>query len=225
MHDAAGGRALLGSDVLRPSTFLGGAVALASLAVLVGLAALVRSGVTHDLDRALLRAIQGVANGPFDLIANLHTIAGLPYVTLPLAAAWSLALSRRGRGAASLAPLLIGAAVIVELALKLTTGHAPPGPDTSRTLIQLVPAPDTPSSFPSGHATRLTFLSALVALLDGRRVVTVVATAFVAFTLVARVYIGDHWPTDVIGGAALGLAFALAGAAWVRSARSSRRSR
>lgn len=29
-------------------------------------------------------------------------------------------------------------------------------------------------------------------------------------------YIGDHWPTDVIGGAALGLAFAFIAAAWVQ---------
>src|SRR5688500_16170340 len=116
------------------------AAALSGL-VLVVTTGLVLSRATHDLDRSALRAVQGVANGTFDLVANLHTIAGLPYVTLPLAAAWSLALWRRGRGAASLAPLLIGTAVLVELALKLTTGHAPPGPETSRTFIQFVPAP------------------------------------------------------------------------------------
>ena len=192
--------------------------------VLVGMTGLVLSGVTHDLDRDAQRAVQSVANGAFDLIANLHTIAGLPYVTLPLAAAWSLALWRRGRGAASLAPLLIGAAVGIELALKLTTGHTPPGPETSRSFIHVLPAPDTPSSFPSGHATRLAFLSALAALLAARRAVTLAAVAFVALTLVARVYIGDHWPTDVVGGAALGLAFALVAAAWLRQSAASKSS-
>ena len=189
---------------------------LAAGVVLIAMTGLVLSGITHDFDRDALRALQRLANGPLDLAANVHTVAGLPYVTLPLAAAWSHALWRRGRGAASLAPLLIVVAVAIELALKLTTGHAPPGPETSRTFIHFVPAPDTPSSFPSGHATRLTFLSALAALVAGRRGVTVAAVAFVAFTLVARVYIGDHWPTDVIGGAALGLAFALLAAAWLR---------
>ncbi|HEX4744840.1 MAG TPA: phosphatase PAP2 family protein, partial [Candidatus Limnocylindria bacterium] len=169
--------------------------ALASGLVLVAVTVLVLTGVTHELDRAALRAVQGPANGAFDLAANVHTILGLPYVTLPLAAAWSLALWRRGHGAASLAPLLIGAAVCVELALKLTTGHAPPGPETSRTVIHFVPAPDTPSSYPSGHATRLTFLAALVALVAARRAVTVAAAGFVVITLLARVYIGDHWPT------------------------------
>ena len=198
--------------------------ALASGLAVVAVTVLVLTGVTHELDRAALRAVQGPANGAFDLAANAHTILGLPYVTLPLAAAWSLALWRRGCGAASLAPLLLGAAVCIELALKLTTGHAPPGPETSRTFIHFIPAPDTPSSYPSGHATRLTFLAALVALLAARRAVTVAAAAFVALTLVARVYIGDHWPTDVIGGAALGLAFALVSAAWLAQSAASKSS-
>ena len=195
-----------------------------SVLSLAALAVLVRAGITHDFDRALLRAVQGVANGAFDLTANLHTLAGLPYVTLPVAAAWSLALWRRGHGAASLAPLLLAGTVIVELALKLTTGHAPPGPETSRTFIHLVPALDTPSSFPSGHAARLTFLSALGALVAARPAATLAAAAFVAFTLVARVYIGDHWPTDVIGGGALGLAFAFIAAAWVGQSAASKSS-
>jgi membrane-associated phospholipid phosphatase len=201
-----------------------GAVVLLSAGTLAALAVLVRAGITHDLDRALLHALQAVANGAFDLVANLHTLVGLPYVTVPVACAWSLALWRRGYRATSIAPLLIVVAVAVELTLKLTTGHAPPGPETSRSYLQLVPAPDTPSSFPSGHATRLTFLSALVALVLSRRAVTVAAIAFVAFTLVARVYIGDHWPTDVIGGAALGLAFAAPAAAWVRQSAASKSS-
>lgn len=199
-----------------------------SVLSLAALAMLVRAGITHDLDRALLRAVQSGANGAFDLIANLHTIAGLPYVTVPLAGAWSYALWRRGHGAASLAPLLVGATVPIELALKLTTGHTPPGPDTSRAFLQLVPALDTPSSFPSGHAARLTFLAVLASLLvrqhgrsearPARRSAPLAAAAFIAFTLVARVYIGDHWPTDVVGGAALGLAFAFIAAAWIRGA-------
>ena len=194
------------------------ALALLSVAALAVLALLVRAGITHEADRAVLEAIQRPANGVFDVVANLHTLVGLPYVTVPLAAALSLMLWRRGHGVASLAPMLLLGTVIVELALKLTTGHSPPGPDTSRSLIQLVPTLDTPSSFPSGHAARLTFLSVLAAVLLQRRNATLVAAAFVAFTLVARVYIGDHWPTDVLGGAALGVAFALPAAAWLRRA-------
>lgn len=200
------------------------AVVLLSVMVLAALAASVRAGITHELDRAGLRAVQSVANGAFDLLANLHTLVGLPYVTVPIACALAVALRRRGHGAASLAPLLLAGTVVVELALKLTTGHASPGPEASRTFIHLVPTLETPSSFPSGHAARLTFLSAFGALLISRPRVTLAAAAFVVFTLAARVYIGDHWPTDVIGGGALGLAFAVPAAAWVRQSAASKSS-
>lgn len=52
-----------------------GAVVLLSVLVLAAVAALVRAGITHDFDRDALRAVQSVANGAFDLIANLHTPA------------------------------------------------------------------------------------------------------------------------------------------------------
>jgi len=194
------------------------ALALLSVAALGVLTLLVRAGITHAADQAALEAVQRPANGVFDLVANLHTLVGLPYVTVPLAAALALLLRRRGLGVASLAPMILLATVIVELALKLTTGHEPPGAETSRLFIRLVPTLDTPSSFPSGHAARLTFLSVLAAVLLQRRSVAIVAAAFVAFTLVARVYIGDHWPTDVLGGAALGAAFALPAARWLQRA-------
>jgi len=199
-------------------------VAVVAVAVVAALAAIVRVGFTNELDLIVLCGAQSVASGALDVVANLHTLVGLPYVTIPVAGALALALHRRGHGSGALAPLLIAGTVLVELGLKLTTGHAPPGPELSRSFIQLVPTLETPSSFPSGHAARLTFLSAFAALLASRRVVTLAAAAFVALTLVARVYIGDHWPTDVIGGAALGLAFALPAAAWVRQSAASKSS-
>ncbi len=199
-------------------------VAVVAVAVVAALAAIVRLGITNELDLIVLRGAQSVASGALDVVANLHTLVGLPYVTFPVAGALALALHRRGHGTAALAPLLIAGTVLVELGLKLTTGHVPPGPELSRSFIHLVPTLETPSSFPSGHAARLTFLSAFAALLASRRVVTLAAAAFVALTLVARVYIGDHWPTDVIGGAALGLAFALPAAAWVRQSAASKSS-
>lgn len=202
------------------------AVVLLSVISLAALAALVRAGLTHDGDVAITRALQAMASGPLDLAANLHTLVGLAIPTSLAACALSIALFRRGHGTASLAPLLIVGTAAVELALKLTTGHASPGPEFDRSYIDAIgPTFTTPSSFPSGHTARLTFLAAFAALLISRRNAALVAAAFVAFTLVARVYIGDHWPTDVIGGAALGLAFAVPAAAWMRSARSSRRIR
>ncbi len=200
------------------------ALVLACAGLVAILAAIVRTGIANELDLAVLRALQSVANDALDIAANMHTLVGLSYVTVPLAGAVALTLHRRGHGRAALAPLLILGTLAVELLLKLTTGHPGPGHELGRSFLQLLPPIDTPSSFPSGHASRLTFLCAFGAALASRPAVTLAAVAFVALTLVARVYIGDHWPTDVLGGSALGLAFALPAAAWVRQSAASKSS-
>ena len=77
----------------------------------------------------------------------------------------------------------------------------------------------TPYSFPSGHATRATMLFGWGALaLFGRArrwSILVACTLLVWLEAFSRVYLGDHWPTDVaggilLGGAGLALALALA---------------
>jgi undecaprenyl-diphosphatase len=66
----------------------------------------------------------------------------------------------------------------------------------------------TSSSFPSGHATQIS--AVVAALLLGRRLPgrrgALFAAGVIAVTAVAasRVYLGVHYPTDVIAGALLG---------------------
>ena len=72
----------------------------------------------------------------------------------------------------------------------------------------LVPEPTT-HSFPSGHATTSFACAATLAPFVPRRSVPVlyVLAAAIAYS---RVYVGVHYPLDVLGGAALGLLFATA---------------
>jgi undecaprenyl-diphosphatase len=63
-------------------------------------------------------------------------------------------------------------------------------------------------SFPSGHAaTSFAGAATLVRFLPRSWAVLFVLAAAIAFS---RVYVGVHYPTDVVGGAILGLAVALA---------------
>lgn len=77
------------------------------------------------------------------------------------------------------------------------------------------------SSFPSGHSTlaAATFLTlaTIIASLEPHRstkaltyVVAIVLTVMIGFS---RVYLGVHWPSDVLGGWSLGAAWALL--AWI----------
>ena len=71
----------------------------------------------------------------------------------------------------------------------------------------LVPTPHT-GSFPSGHSATAFACATVIAWGSPRLAVP----AFVLAALVAwsRVYVGVHWPLDMLGGAALGVLVAIA---------------
>ena len=145
--------------------------------------------------------------------ARVITWAGSGFVLVPLAVVYCLVLGRAGlwREAAAVALSLGGAMLIYELTKALT---ARPRPSVEH--LQAV----TGSSFPSGHATQASafWLSLVLALRATRvtpfalRMAGIAATALVLGVAWSRVYLGVHYPSDVLAGVILGSGWAL----WVR---------
>jgi len=67
--------------------------------------------------------------------------------------------------------------------------------------------PPTGSSYPSGHAAVTAAMMGVIAA-DGDRLVRVLAAALVVFVASSRVYVGVHYPSDVLGGTGMGLLLA-----------------
>ncbi len=157
----------------------------------------------------LMRHLAGErSQGVVDL-ARVVTWLGSLWLLAPLALVCCVLLVRAGLviEAVGLAAGLLGAVVIADLAKGLVARPRPPVEH-----LQTVGG----SSFPSSHATQasafwLSLVLALRAAGSRRRVIVAgAAAATVAAATVAwsRVYLGVHYPSDVVAGLALGSAWA-----------------
>lgn len=157
-------------------------------------------------DRWLVDAVAGMRVAPLTVLMTL------------LSAWWVKGLLIAGIGTAAdlrarprrlpATPLLAGAALLAASlasgALKDAVGRLrPPLAHDSLTALVTLPAD---SSFPSGHATSAFAAAGVVAALHPGLRAPVLALA--ALIGLSRVYLGVHYPTDVVAGAALGLGIA-----------------
>lgn len=178
----------------------------------------VREGETAPFDRAVLLALRTPGNpsdpiGPpavEEMMRDLTALGGVAVLgPLTLAAAGLLWLLGRRRSVWLLLVAVIGGQVFSSTAKFLFDR---PRPD-------LVPhgALVTSASFPSGHSmmaavTYLTLAAMIARTQESRavRIYLVALAASLSFAVGAsRVYLGVHWPTDVIAGWAAGAGWAM----------------
>ena len=151
-------------------------------------------------DYELFSSINGLAGKSAVLDAIMIGSAKyLPVVfALALVALWLTWKPQTQRGA-----FLAGASALIALGLGQIVGHALPRPRPylAHSVNQLI-APSVDTSFPSDHAT-LGFAVAVMIWHYNRKVGAglLILALLLAFS---RVFVGAHYPSDVLGGAVLG---------------------
>ena len=191
------------------------------LGVFVGLTivtALVGIGVRFwapGFDVQILEAIAANRSPTWTSIAQVVSDAGSFALLAPLAVAFVL-LRRWKRPADDIALVVIAAgSAALPSAIKLIVARPRP---TIEHLSHL-----TSLSFPSEHTTQAAAIYLTIAILlskglnRGWRELVIVLAALIALAVAwSRVYLGVHYPTDVIAGLLLGWSWALLVFGWAR---------
>jgi undecaprenyl-diphosphatase len=178
----------------------------------------VREGDTYKFDRTILVALRrpgdlAVPIGPRwlqETARDVTALGGFTVLALVVVVSIALLLLHRRR----IQALVFGAAVLLGQTGAELTKHL-----VGRNRPDLVPHLDLvySSSFPSGHSAMspivyFTLAGILAAGEPNRAAKTLllgVAAALVLCVGATRVYLGVHWPTDVLAGWAMGTAVAL----------------
>jgi len=162
--------------------------------------------VAHQFDRTYTTRLRGLPESWRPIMRALSFI-GEPWVVLVIGVAGFLIAAARAQPAVEHVFLYSGVAYACNIALKLLLHRKRPHGRIVKTLGM------KSYSFPSGHAFGTVILYGLLADLALKYlmhplsfVITFVIVAAILLTGLSRVYLGSHYPSDVLGGWVLGAA-------------------
>ncbi|MGE5403031.1 MAG: phosphatase PAP2 family protein [Ignavibacteriales bacterium] len=190
---------------------------IAGLLMFLLLAGAVLAGGTNRLDEFLLLSLRQPGSytrprGPYALIGIMRDITSLGGATVivlfSVITIIYLLLQKKRRSAMLVLLATLGGGLLENL-LKLLIARQRPA-----LAFQLMP--EYSHSFPSGHSMMSAVIYLSIAVLIARiqknrnvRIYVVITGIFMTFIIgISRVYLGVHYPTDVLAGWALGLAWA-----------------
>jgi undecaprenyl-diphosphatase len=206
-HPASGRKGLNASMLLL--------IAVLAALTFYGLAIAVLSGTSTGFDNAVLRELHQYAPAHLKHFSNLvcmlvtcGSVFGLAYLL------WQ----RQWRSALFWFGATAGASILAGVAKKAVERHRPE--------LWALASPHASFSFPSGHATQaMAFVLALLALAPTAKRTAILAcgAAWIVLVGVCRLYLGLHYPTDILAGWALALAWCSLLALLARQPRSATR--
>ncbi len=158
----------------------------------------IAEGETKWFDEAILTSINGFSSSFWDMFFVLFTqLGGVIAVIAITAGILLLLVLRRKYKAALIVGAAVGGAAILNLVLKFIFERA--RPDLWDQLIM-----ETSYSFPSGHAMISSALgiAIIIAFWNTRyRLVTLIlSTLYILIIGFSRLYLGVHYPTDILAG-------------------------
>lgn len=185
-------------------------IALAATFAFLVIADELREGDLDDIDTQIAIAVHQHQSSFLDIVMIMFTKIGTGPVLLAAVAAVSFWAYKRGRHSYI---LILAANVVVAMAvtpvLKAIFARARP------TLFEVIKRPDT-YSFPSGHSMSAVVIygslaTVIIALRPAAKLPITIATGVLMLGIgFSRVYLGAHWPMDVLAGWASGVPFLIA---------------
>jgi undecaprenyl-diphosphatase len=147
-------------------------------------------------------AVRRAGTPAMDRAVSATTDLGSVYAVVGVAA--TLAVAGRRRTALDVLGLGGAAWAVAQGSKTRVRRQRPYETDGVRRLVR----PPTGSSFPSGHAAVGAAIMSLLAERSDRRGGRLLLAGLAGYVPLSRVYVGVHYPTDVIGGAGLGVLLA-----------------